>query len=309
MQATSIDGVEEHERIEGLPALNERVSSPLLIDTHCHLDAREYDDDREAVIRRAMEAGVAAMVSIGTGPGSCRAVIALAERYPQVWAAVGMDPFDAGDVNAHTLGELRELAQHPGVVAIGEIGLDYHWDAHPRSVQRRAFEAQLQLAADLGKPVIIHNREAHQDTLAILQEWVRDRGCGVRSTQSLQGRRQGAGSREHGVGPPGVMHCFSGSPDLALALVELGFMISMAGPLTFKNARKPPEVARAVPLEHLVVETDAPWLAPHPYRGKRNEPARVRLVAQKLAEIKALPFEEVAAATTANAQRLFRLGA
>jgi TatD DNase family protein len=274
--------------------------SDVLVDTHCHLDAKEFDDDREAVIQRAIQAGVTTMISIGTGLESCRAAIALAERYPQVWVAVGIDPFDAGDVNDETLSELRELAQHPRVVAIGEIGLDYHWDTHPRDVQRRAFEAQLQLAADLGKPVIIHNREAHQDTLAILREWVRNTQYAVRNTSSPEQRTQNPGA-------PGVMHCFSGSPDLALSLVELGFMISLAGPLTFKNARKPPEVARTVPLDHLVVETDAPWLSPHPYRGKRNEPARVRLVAQRLAEIKGLSFEEIAAATTTNAQCLFRL--
>jgi len=273
----------------------------MLVDTHCHLDAEEFDEDRERVIERAIQAGVTAMVSIGTGLQSCRAVIALAERHPQVWAAVGIDPFDAGDVNGETLAELRELARHPKVVAIGEIGLDYHWDAHPRDVQRRALETQLQLAADLGKPVVIHNREAHQDTLAILQAWVQAH------IQYPRSNTQDAGGRAQEARPPGVMHCFSGGPELALAFAELGFMISLAGPLTFLNARKPPEVARAVPLDYLVIETDAPWLSPHPFRGKRNEPARVRLVAEKLAAIKGLSFEEVAATTTANARRLFRL--
>lgn len=278
----------------------------MLVDTHCHLDAEEFDADREAVIERAIQAGVTAMVSISTGLESCRAVIALAERHPQVWAAVGVDPFDAGDVNGETLAELRELAGHPKVVAIGEIGLDYHWDAHPRDVQRRALETQLQLAADLGKPVIIHNREAHQDILAILREWLHGDTRYPISDAHLSGSRtRGPEQRTQNTGAPGVMHCFSGGPDLALAFAELGFMISLAGPLTFLNAKKPPEVARAVPLDHLVVETDAPWLSPHPFRGQRNEPARVRLVAEKLAQIKGLPFEEVAAATTANARRLF----
>ena len=291
----------------------------MLVDTHCHLDAEQFDEDREAVIERAFAAGVATLVTIGTGLESARAAIALAEQYPQVWAAVGVDPFDAGDLNDEVLSELRELAQHPKVVAIGEIGLDYYWDAHPRDVQRRAFEAQLQLAADLGKPVVIHNRDAHEDTLAILKAWVGNLQSPIPNPQSpnlqspspnTQDAEDKAGTGERGSQvprPPGVMHCFSGSPDLALAFVELGFLISLAGPLTFTNAKKPVEVARQVPLEHLVVETDAPWLSPHPYRGKRNEPARVRLVAEKLAEVKGLAFDQVARVTTANAHRLFRI--
>jgi TatD DNase family protein len=304
-----------------------------LIDTHCHLDAPEFDADRAAVIARTWEAGVGAVMTIGTDLAGSRQAVALAESDPRIWATVGIDPHDAEAGTPEVLAEIRKLARHPRVVAIGEIGLDYYpgppddpWHKAPREVQQQVFEAQLAIAAEAGKPVVIHCRDAHDDVLAMLHGWkvgkvniegwklqnLQPFGLSLRAKPSTLraerlGRRLGGGPQGEAwnLQPGGVMHCFSGTADQALQFVELGLMISLAGPLTFVNARKPVEVARRVPLDWLVVETDSPYLSPHPFRGKRNEPARLRLVAEKLAEIKALPFEAIAAATTANAQRLF----
>lgn len=262
--------------------------SDVLIDTHAHLHDPKFDADRDAVIERMREAGVVAAVTIGTDLAASRAAVELAARYPDVWATVGVDPHEAAGFTADTLAVLRELAQSPQVVAIGEIGLDYYWDEAPRPVQARVFEEQLALARELGLPVVIHNREAHADTLAILRTWA--------ANHPWRGQR-----------PLGVLHCFSGNVLMALEAVELGFLISLAGPVTFKNAKKSVAVAQQVPLEGLVVETDAPYLSPHPYRGRRNEPARVRLVAERIAEIRGIPFSAVAHATTVNACRLFGL--
>jgi len=271
----------------------------MLIDTHCHLDAPEFDADRAEVIARTWEAGIGAVVTIGTDLDGSRRAVALAESDPRIFATVGIDPHDAETGTPDALAEIRELARHPRVVAVGEIGLDYYpgppdapWHKAPREVQQQVFEEQLAIAAELGKPVVIHCRDAHDDILATLRRGhveTFERSNVQRST------------------PVGVMHCFSGTAGQALELVEAGLMISLAGPLTFLNARKPVEVARQVPLDWLVIETDSPYLSPHPLRGRRNEPARVRMVAEKLAEIKALPFEAAAAATTANARRLFRI--
>jgi TatD DNase family protein len=259
-----------------------------LIDTHAHLDFSQFDDDREEVIQRALEAGVAQIITIGVDLESSRAAIALAERYPYIYATVGMHPHDAVKLTPQALAELRELARHPRVVAVGEIGLDFYRNLSPPDDQRRAFETQLALAREVGKPVVIHDREAHVEIMATLRRWVAD--------QPTQANQR----------PVGVLHCFSGGPEMAWEAVDLGFYISLAGPVTFLNARQPVEVARQVPLGNLLVETDAPFLSPHPFRGRRNEPARVRLVAQRVAEIKGLPLEEVAHATTANAQRVFQ---
>jgi TatD DNase family protein len=278
-----------------------------LIDTHCHLDAPEFDADRVEVIARIWEAGVSAVVTIGTDLEGSRRAVALAESDLRIWATVGIDPHDAETGTPEVLAEVAELARHPRVVAIGEIGLDYYpgppdnpWHKAPREVQQQVFDAQLAIAAEVNKPVVIHCRDAHDDVLAI-----------IRDQWSVASGQQA--STDHWLLTTdhcrGVMHCFSGTADQALKFVELGMMISLAGPLTFLNARKPVEVARRVPLDWLVVETDSPYLSPHPFRGKRNEPARVRLVAEKLAEVKGLPLDEVAATTTANARRLFRLKA
>ena len=254
-----------------------------LIDTHAHLDFPEFDGDREEVIQRALEAGVTRIITVGVDLESSRAAIALAERVPCICATVGMHPHDAVKLTPQALAELRELALHPRVVAVGEIGLDFYRNLSPRDAQQQAFEAQLALAREVGKPVVIHDREAHAEIMATLRRWTAD--------HPAQAKR-----------PLGILHCFSGGPEMAREAVELGFYISLAGPVTFLNARQPVEVARQIPLANLLVETDAPFLSPHPYRGRRNEPARVRLVTQRIAEIKGLPLEEVAHATTANAR-------
>jgi len=254
-----------------------------LIDTHTHLDFPQFDGDREAVIARAREAGVTTIINVGADIESSLASVALAERYPFIYAAVGVHPHDASILDETTLAKLKELARHPKVVAIGEIGLDYYRNLSPRDVQRRVFRLQLKLALDVGKPVIIHDRDAHREVLEILKE----------VAQKADGRLTG------------VMHCFSGSPEMAREVLKLGFRISVAGPVTFKNARKLPQIVRELPLDRLLIETDCPYLAPHPYRGKRNEPAYVRLVAEAIAAIKGMPVEEIARATLQNALRLF----
>ena len=255
------------------------------VDSHAHLDDRRYEADLLQVVQRAMRAGVTTIVNIGADLASSRASVELAEAYPGIHAAVGVHPHDAAAVDRAALDELRRLAQHPRVVAIGEIGLDYYRDLSPRPQQREAFMAQLDLAAALGKPVVIHDRDAHEETVGLLAEWVR------------------------GGGTPrvGVMHCFSGDLNLAQRVLDLGFYIGIDGPVTFANARRLLELARQVPLDRLLLETDCPYLTPHPHRGRRNEPAYVPLIAQRIAEIRDASLVLIAAATSANAARLFGL--
>ncbi|MGC9333277.1 MAG: TatD family hydrolase, partial [Anaerolineae bacterium] len=227
----------------------------MLVDTHAHLDHARFDGDRDAVLDRALEAGVAAIVTIGADLPSSRQAVELAARYERVYAAVGMHPHDARKLDGAALVELRELGQRPKVVAVGEIGLDFYRDLSPRDVQRRAFQAQLAWAARLGKPVVIHDRDAHEPVMEILAAW-----AGALSGSRLEGR-------------VGVLHTFSGDLLMAERAIELGFYISVSGPVTYHNARQLPDIVRALPLDRLLVETDCPFLAPHPYRGKRNEPA------------------------------------
>ncbi|NPA26234.1 MAG: TatD family hydrolase [Chloroflexi bacterium] len=266
----------------------------MLIDTHTHLHFDAFDADRPQVVRRAQEAGVIAWIDPAVDLDGARRALTWAHRYPDAYfVAVGVHPNSAHTAwhGEATLRALRTLANDPAVVAIGEIGLDYYREATPPPLQRQALQAQLDLAAELGLPVILHQRESIADLLAILADWVAD-------------------LRAHGhplAEAPGVLHSFSAGPSEALRGVELGFFIGLTGPLTFKNGHRMRAVARAVPLNHLLVETDAPFMAPHPYRGRRNEPAYVRWIAQRLAQERGLPFETVAAQTTANAQRLFRL--
>ncbi len=255
-----------------------------LVDSHAHLDFPQFNPDREEVIRRAEEAGIRLIVNVGADLDSSRASVALAERYPFVYAAVGVHPHDADTLDERALKALTELARHPKVVAIGEIGLDFYRDLSPRQTQRKAFLRQLELASRLGKPVIIHDRDAHREVLSIIRDYA---------------------ARADGSRPLGVLHCFSGDIEMALKAIELGFFISVAGPVTFKNARKLPQIVRELPLDSLLVETDCPYLTPHPYRGKRNEPAYVRLVAEAVARIKGIPAEQVARVTLRNAIRLF----
>jgi len=254
-----------------------------LIDSHCHLDDKQFHRDREAVIHRALEAGIEAMLAIGSGPPDLEAAVRLAEAWPEIYATVGVHPHDAAQADQHTWQRLAELLPHPKVLAVGEIGLDYHYDFSPRPAQREAFIQQLRLAREAGKPVVIHTREAWAPTMAILKEhW-------------------------SPAGLPGIMHCFSEGPQEAIQVVELGFWVSFSGVVTYPKAVRVQQAARRVPLERLLVETDAPYLAPEPHRGKRNEPAWVEATARRLAELRGQTFNQLAAATTANFRRLFGL--
>lgn len=258
-----------------------------LIDTHAHLNLGEYTEDQEAVIDRALKAGLVRIVTPGVTLESYLSAFELSRRYPQFfYTALGIHPTDAADWNPQTEAEFRKQAEAPSVVAIGETGLDYYWDSCPIPVQHAALRAQIRLAQDLQLPLILHVRDkkdsqaAYQDLIRILHE-------------------------EKAARTGGVMHCFSGDLDFARAAMKMNFWIAFGGVLTFKNARDLQAVAQEVPLERIVIETDSPWLTPHPYRGKRNEPAHVRLVAEKLAEIKNQSLEEIAQITTANACQLF----
>ncbi|MCS7260155.1 MAG: TatD family hydrolase [Anaerolineae bacterium] len=255
------------------------------IDTHCHLDFAPFDSDREAVVQRALAADVTTLINPGADLESSRRAIKMAERFPQVYAAVGIHPHDAATLDETVLRELHQLALHPKVVAVGEIGLDYYRDLSSRAQQRRAFERQLALAATHRLPVIIHQRDAGQDVLSIVKSW----------------------RAQHSDHPAGVFHAFSGDLALARQVIEWGFYIGIAGPVTYTNARRLPEILPHLPVESLVVETDAPYLTPHPYRGQRNEPAYLPLVAQRLAELLHMPLETLAAHLTENARRLFHL--
>jgi len=261
----------------------------VLIDTHAHLDLPQFDADRAAVVERAQAAGVEVIVNAGADMDSSRRAVALAEQYLEVYAGVGVHPHDAKQVDGDALAALRELARQPKVVAVGEIGLDFYRNLSPQDVQRRAFQAQLAWAARLGKPVIIHDREAHAEVLKALTSWA----AGLAGSP-LAGR-------------VGVLHSFSGDLLMAKRAIDLGFYISISGPVTYQSARRLAEIVQALPLNRLLIETDCPYLTPHPHRGKRNEPAYVRLVAEKIADIKGLTVDMVAAATTANARLLFEL--
>jgi TatD DNase family protein len=261
----------------------------MLIDTHAHLDFSQFDGDRQAVIARARAAGVGAIINVGTDLASSRRAVQLAADQDRIYAAVGMHPHDARKLDGTALAELRRLAQSAKVVAVGEIGLDFYRDLSPRGVQRKAFQAQLAWAAKLGKPVIVHDRDAHEEVMDLLAGW-----AGGLSHSRLAGRL-------------GVLHTFSGDVAMAERAVDLGFFVSVAGPVTYQNAGRLLEVVQAIPLERLLVETDCPYLAPHPHRGQRNEPAHVRLVAARVAAVRGISPGEIEEATTANAQRLFEV--
>lgn len=252
----------------------------MLFDTHVHLNDDQFKEDIEEVIKRAQEAGVSSMVVVGFDRATITRAMELIEEYAFIYAAIGWHPVDAIDMLDEDLAWIEELSSHPKVVAIGEMGLDYHWDKSPRDIQKEVFRKQIRLAKKVKLPIVIHNREATADIVDILKE-------------------------EHAEEVGGIMHCFSGSPEVAKECLNMNFYISLGGPVTFKNAKKPKEVAVEVPLDKLLIETDCPYLAPHPYRGKRNEPAYVKLVAEQIAELKGLTFDEVAAATTENARKLF----
>lgn len=252
-----------------------------MIDSHCHLDSEQFDQDREEVIERALAAGLTHMVAIGTGngPPDLEAGIRLADKYAAFYATVGVHPHDASKATDEIFARLTGLVAHPKVVAIGEIGLDYHYDFSPREVQQTVFREQMRIAAEAKKPIVIHTREAWDDTISCIREnWDVERG--------------------------GIMHCFSGGPKDAQEALELGFYLSFGGIVTFPKAVEIQDAARMVPGDRILVETDAPYLAPVPKRGKRNEPAFLVETARKLAELRGVSEREIAETTTANFKRL-----
>lgn len=255
----------------------------MLFDTHTHLNDETLFPEAGSLIERARAEGVARFAVPGYDRASCERALELSERFADVYAIVGFHPNDALAVSDRDLADLAEWCALPKVVAVGEIGLDYHYDTVPKDAQRRMFVEQIGIARTCALPIVIHNREAHADVLDVLRE-----------TQA--------------AGTGGVLHCFSGGVDMMRECIRMNFYIGLDGPVTYKNARKPLEVARAVPLDRLLIETDAPWLTPAPHRGKRNEPAYVRLVAQRIAAERGMDFDQLAAATWENANRLFRLG-
>lgn len=259
----------------------------LLVDTHAHLVDAAFEVDRDAVLSRAMSSGVTLIVAVGVDLESSRRSVGLARQVAGVVASVGIHPHDALAVSADALAELRQLAAEPRVVAIGETGLDYYRRLAPVDAQRRALEAHLGIADDLDKPVVIHDRDAHDDLLAILVPWARG--------------RRAAGRRSH----PGVLHCFSGDLAMAEKAVAAGFSIGFGGTLTYPRSDALAEVARRVDLDDIVLETDSPYLAPSPLRGRRNEPANIVHVAKRLAKLRGLTLEIAANRTSANARRLF----
>lgn len=253
----------------------------MIWDTHAHLDDKQFNPDRDQVVQRAREAGIGNIVNVGHTETASRNAVEMATKYPFMYAAVGIHPHDAKDCTERTWELLLRMAQNPKVVAWGEIGLDYYRDLSPRDIQRQVFIKQIELADEAGLPIIIHNRDAHEDTLKIVKKYLPQGG--------------------------GVFHSYSGSWEMARELLAMGFYLSFSGPLTFKNARYAVEVAANVPEDRFVVETDCPYLAPEPYRGKRNEPAYVKEVLSKIAELKGLSLDEVAELSSANAQRLFKI--
>jgi TatD DNase family protein len=271
-----------------------------LTDTHCHLDLHQFDEDRAAAIERAEKAGLVRILIPAISVASSLSVIALAESRPMLYAAIGVQPNESLSWDNASIAALRELAANPKVMAIGEIGLDYYWEAAPHDHQQRVFHAQLDLAAELELPVVIHLREkdnaadgpCFEDAMSILEGWVAGLGVGKEALRKN----------------PGVLHSFSGSLETAQRAIGLNFYIGITGPVTFKNAQQKQEMVAGLPLEHLLIETDAPYLAPHPHRGKRNEPAFVSEIADKIAQLQSRSREEVAAVTTSNAARLFSWG-
>lgn len=253
----------------------------MLFDSHAHIDDEKFDADRDEVIARARENGVTGIINVGACMASSARSVALAEQYESIYAAVGIHPHDAKDTQEADYEQLAAWSKQDKVVAIGEIGLDYYYDLSPRDVQRAVFVRQIDVARQMNMPFIVHDRDAHGDVMDIL--------------------------KKEAKGLPGVLHCFSGSLEMAREVIKMGFYISIAGPVTFKNAAKLPEIVANVPLERLLVETDCPYLTPHPHRGKRNEPAYVKLVAQQVANLRGINLSDLAVATSANVKKLFKI--
>lgn len=266
------------------------LNSPLnLVDTHCHLNFDEFDQDRTQVIDRALKNGIKRILVPGIDLETSKTALKCSYDYPQVFAAVGVHPNSCLSWTQNSLLDIKHLAGEEKVVAIGEIGLDYYRDYAPKELQRSIFIQQLELAAELGLPVIIHNRDASEDIFTILQNWHK---ALVQEGSKLAGH-------------PGELHSFSGTIEFAKEVIASNFKIGITGPVTFRNSATLQSVVRSVPLESLLIETDAPYLTPHPFRGKRNEPANVRIVAEKIAEIKEIPVDLIAMSTTEEADRLF----
>ena len=252
----------------------------MLFDSHAHLNDEAFDQDRAELLETFRDAGVGLVMNAGCSLASSREGIALAEAYPWIYCSVGTHPDTADEVNEEVLEVYRQMCSHPKVKAIGEIGLDYYYETIHRDAQMRAFRMQMQLAEELDMPVIVHERDAHEDGMSIVKEFPKVKG---------------------------VFHCYSGSADMARQLVDMGWYIGFTGVLTFKNARKAVETAASIPLERILLETDCPYMAPEPYRGKRNHPGYLPKMAEKLAQIRGIPVEEAIRATTENAKRLYRI--
>ena len=253
----------------------------MLFDTHAHMNDPAFDEDREEMILGLKDRETDFVMNVGCCLDSSKDCIALAEKYPFVYASVGSHPDSADEVNEEVIEAYRQMAQHPKVLAIGEIGLDYYYETIPREIQQKAFRVQMELARELNMPVIVHERNAHDDGMRIVKEF---------------------------KGVTGVFHCYSGSAEMARQLVNMGWYIGFTGVLTFKNARKAVETAERIPLDRIVLETDCPFMAPEPFRGKRNDPGYLYRMAERLAEIRGITPEEAQAATLENAKRLYRLG-
>lgn len=252
----------------------------MLFDTHAHMNDPAFDEDREQVLLSLKDKGVEFMMNVGCCLKSSADCIAMAETYPFVYASVGSHPDSADEVNAEVIEQYRKMAAHPKVRAIGEIGLDYYYETIPRDTQIQAFRMQMELARELNMPVIVHERNAHDDGMRVVKDF---------------------------KGVTGVFHCYSGSAEMARQLVNMGWYIGFTGVLTFKNARKAVETAESIPLDRIVLETDCPFMAPEPFRGKRNDPGYLYRMAERLAEIRGMGVEEIHAITTENAKRLYRL--
>jgi TatD DNase family protein len=254
----------------------------MLIDSHAHLEMPEFRKDLAEVLQRAKDSGVEYIFTVGTERRDWRRALEIAQSNPSVYAILGVHPHNAREIDEGTYPVLRELCRHEKVKAYGEIGLDFFRDHSPREIQMARFREQIHLARELRLPIVIHDRQAHQETLEILKS-------------------------ERGWENGGIIHCFSGDEKMAKTCIEMGFYISVPGSITYKNSGPFQEMVKRLPLESLLVETDAPFLTPVPFRGKRNEPGYVRYTAQKIAEIKKVPFEKVAEATSGNARKVFRL--
>lgn len=261
----------------------------MLIDSHAHLDY-EYDEPLDVLLKNAKDAGIGQILAIAAAVDSLDAVCAIAEKYPHIFFTTGIHPHDSKDFSAEIFEKIKALHLHPKCRAVGELGLDYHYDLSDRKVQHEALQTQLDFSAQIGKPVVVHTREADDDTISFLSA------------------HSSAFAKNHPGKPPGVIHCFTGNARLAEECLRMGYFISFSGIITFKNAGDLRDVVKnTVPLERILVETDSPFLAPIPHRGKKNQPAYTKFVAEKVAELKGVPLDEVARITTENSRNLFQL--